>query len=224
MNDTLKLIDELTGFIDSFDVKRRNPFLQILHVSTNLENNKSDNYNGGDNNGSTNSNANRIINGGDNHSANKNDNHSENGSKTNNDHNYDIARLRQEYSELAKHPNFGQGRSPFFRVDKRCCVMPVFERKRIQFRMSLSSHDLLKINSNSHKLHLRLFSISTLEHESWSTAYCDVSINNKQVNIDGNIATNINGHHIVKPLDITTYASQATDFEITSNNSLRALQ
>ena len=53
----------------------------------------------------------------------------------------------QQYSQLVRHPHFAQGRSPFFQVDKRCCVMPVFDRKRIQFRISLSADDIQKMLS-----------------------------------------------------------------------------
>lgn len=72
------------------------------------------------------------------------------------------------------------------------------------------------------KLHLRLFSVLSQEHQSWATAQCDVSINSTKIQLDRkNNRTGVKerGYHIVKPLDITSYASQTMDFEITSNNT-----
>ena len=148
--------------------------------------------------------------------------------------------ITQHYSQLVKHPNFTQGRSPFYQVEKRCCVMPVFQQKRIQFRISLTQDDVRRIkNLNELKenngsttsenielykraLHLRLFNVSTHEHQSWNTSNCEVIINNRKINIDkrnNKAGTKEKGFHIVKPLDITLNANSTMDFEITSNSN-----
>eukprot|EP01084_Bolivina_argentea_P248837 416333_1 len=134
---------------------------------------------------------------------------------------------KQHYSQLVQHPNFTNNRSPFYQVEKRCCVMPVFSQKRIQFRISLHGDDVNSIlrgnmNGNEDKkgLHLRLFNFVTHEHQEWNTSQCDVSINNRKIIIDKRSTRSgvkKKGYHIVAPLDITKEACITMDFEITSN-------
>ena len=131
----------------------------------------------------------------------------------------------QHYSQLVQHPNFTNNRSPFYQVEKRCCVMPVFSQKRIQFRISLHHDDVNKILSTKDEeekkgLHLRLFNFVTHEHQEWNTSQCDVSINNRKIIIDKRSTRSgvkKKGYHIVSPLDITKEACTTMDFEITSN-------
>lgn len=127
----------------------------------------------------------------------------------------------QHYSQLVQHPNFNNNRSPFYQVEKRCCVMPVFSQKRIQFRISLSSEDVNNIRKGKERgLHLRLFNFVTHEHQEWNVSQCDVSINARKIVIDKRSTTSgvkKKGYHIVSPLDITKEARITMDFEITSN-------
>jgi len=125
-----------------------------------------------------------------------------------------------------QHPNFTNNRSPFFQVEKRCCVMPVFSQKRIQFRINLQDEDVQRIVDKKGQeavkrgLHLRLFNFNTSEHQQWNTSQCDVSINSRKCVIDKrNTQSGVKkkGHHIVAPLDITKEANTTMDFEITSN-------
>lgn len=135
----------------------------------------------------------------------------------------------EHYSKLVKHINFIEGRSPFYHVLKRCCVMPVFAKKRIQFRISLSTEDVNHLLhsqlQNCYKkkgLHLRMFNSVTHEHQQWSTSNCEVCINNRRIMIDNRdkrTGTKKRGHHIVAPLVITAYSNTNMDFEITSNGN-----
>jgi len=115
-------------------------------------------------------------------------------------------------TEVCNCPEFNDGRSPFYTVEKRYTACPVLPNRRSKFDVQLTKEtvDELLTGSKKKALHLRLFDSVNSRHQEWNQ-FCGVTCQINSVVKTYPFKTNKSGvkkrgYHCVKPLNISAEA------------------